>query len=161
MRKTAVGYSIGKLMQVMGVALLVPFGIAIYDSRHLQMLELFSTPEVFGFALAVIASVIFGTALVMFCRGGRDLQGIREGYAIVTIGWFTLAFLASIPLFSYFVAERGGGFAGLALSFTDAYFEVMSGFTTTGASILSDVESMPRSLFLLRARSEEHTSEHQ
>ncbi len=151
MHKTAVGYSIGKLMQVMGVALLAPFGIAIYDSWHLQILELFSTPEVFGFALAVIASVIFGTALVMFCRGGRDLQGIREGYAIVTIGWFTLAFLASIPLFFYFVAERGGGFAGLALSFTDAYFEVMSGFTTTGASILSDVESMPRSLLFLRA----------
>ncbi len=151
MHKTAVGYGIGKLMQVMGVALLVPFTIAIYDDRHLQMLELLSTPEVSGFAVAISVSIIVGTVVAILCRGGRELQGIREGYAIVTIGWFTLALLASIPLFFYFSGQRGGDFTDLVLSFTDAYFEVMSGFTTTGASILTDVQSMPRSLLFLRA----------
>lgn len=151
MHKTAVGYAIGKLMQVMGAVLLVPLGIAVYDNRHLYLLELIFAPEVIGFILAIVFSVIAGTALVILCRGGRYLQGIKEGYAIVTFGWFGLAFIAAIPLFLYFIAERGGGFNGFVLSFTDAYFEVMSGFTTTGASILSDVESMPRSLLFLRA----------
>ena len=151
MHKTAVGYAIGKLMQLMGAALLVPFGIAVYDNRSLQILELLSVSEIFGFILAIIISVVIGTVLVILCRGGRDLQGIREGYAIVTIGWFALAFLASIPLFFYFVTVRGGDPAGIFLSFTNAYFEVMSGFTTTGASILSNVEAMPRSLLFLRA----------
>jgi len=148
MHKTAVGYAIGKLIQVMGAALLVPLGIAIYDNRHLKLFEL---ADIFGFILAIGFSFVAGSTLVFLCRSGRDLQGVREGYAIVTIGWLTLAFLASVPLFFYFVAERGGGFPELVLSFTDAYFEVMSGFTTTGASILSNVESMPRSLLFLRA----------
>ncbi len=151
MHKTAVGYAIGKLMQVMGVALVVPLGIAIYDNWRLPVLELSFSPEIFGFVLAIVFAVLVGTALAILCRGGRDLQGIREGYAIVTLGWLGLAFIAAIPLFLYFVGERGGGFSSAVLSFTDAYFEVMSGFTTTGASILSNVESMPRSLLFLRA----------
>ncbi len=151
MHKTALGYAIGKLMQMMGVALLVPMGIGIYDNRHLPLLKLFSVAEVFGFIPSILISIIIGTALVMLCRGGRNLQGIREGYAIVTIGWLLLAFLAAIPLFFYFLNEGGGGFHELVTAFTNSYFEVMSGFTTTGASILSDIESMPRSLLFLRA----------
>lgn len=151
MHKTAVGYAIGKLMQVMGLALLVPLAIAIYDNRQLHWSQLFLTAQILGFVVAMAFSLLVGTLLVSFCRKGQDLQRIKEGYAIVTFGWLGLAFIASIPLFFYFVAERGTGLHDVLHSLTDAYFEVMSGFTTTGASILSDVESMPRSILFLRA----------
>jgi trk system potassium uptake protein TrkH len=151
MHKTAVGYAIGKLMQVMGLALLVPLGIGVFDNRQLPLFQLFLAPQIVGFVVAIAFSLVAGTLLVILCRGGQGLQRIKEGYAIVTFGWLGLAFIAAIPLYSYFVAERGAGFHSVLLSFTDAYFEVMSGFTTTGASILSNVEAMPRSLLFLRA----------
>ncbi|MFH1373118.1 MAG: TrkH family potassium uptake protein [bacterium] len=151
MHKTAVGYAIGKLMQVMGATLVAPLGIALYDNWSLELSELLSLPDIVGFVLAILASLFIGTLLVLICRGGRNLQGIREGYAIVTIGWFALTFLASIPMFLYFVSQRDSSAAGLMLSFTDAYFEIMSGFTTTGASILNDIEALPRSLLFLRS----------
>ena len=151
MHKTAVAYAVGKLMQVMGLVLLVPLGIAIYDNRALDPGELFFIPEVFGFIEAIVLSLVMGTILAVLCRGGRDLQGIKEGYAIVTIGWFSLAFVASIPLCLYFLTSGPGGWGGIFPAFTDAYFEVMSGFTTTGASILSNIEAVPRSLLFLRA----------
>ncbi len=151
MHKTAVGYAIGKLLQVLGVALLVPWGIAIYDNRWQPLHDLFLLPEVLGFALAVALSFVLGTLLVVLCRRGRDLQRVREGYAIVTIGWFALALVASLPLFLHFLTVHGSHLSGVIRSFSDAYFEVMSGLTTTGASILSNVEGLPRSLLFLRA----------
>jgi trk system potassium uptake protein TrkH len=151
MHKTAVGYAIGKLMQVMGAVLVVPLGIAVYDSRYLPWLQLLAEPQFLGFAIAIVFSLTLGTVLVMTCRSGRELQGIKEGFAIVTFGWLGLTFIAAIPLLVYFITEKVGDIGDLVVSFTDAYFEVMSGFTTTGASILSDVESLPRSLLFLRA----------
>ncbi len=151
MHKTAVAYSVGKLMQVMGLVLLVPLGIAIYDARSFDLSTLMAFAEIRGFLVAFFFALIFGTLLVTFFRKGRDLQGIKEGYAIVTFGWLALAFVASIPLLFYFINVRTTGWEGLPGAFTDAYFEVMSGFTTTGASILTDIEAVPRSLLFLRA----------
>ena len=151
MHKTAVAYAIGKLMQVMGLVLFIPLGIAVYDHRHLSNYDILFTPHIMGFVGAILLSLIVGLLLVYLYRSGRDLQRIREGYAIVTFGWLTLAFISSIPLFLYFMSESGNGNYGIFAAFTDAYFEVMSGFTTTGASILSDIESVPRSLLFLRA----------
>ncbi len=151
MHKTAVGYAIGKLMQVMGAVLLVPLGIAIYDNLSMPLLQLAFVPEVFGFWLAIIWTLLVGTFLVVGFKGGRHLQGIKEGYAIVSIGWLSLTFVGAIPLFIYFLSISGGGWTSFFQSYTDAFFEIMSGFTTTGASILTDVEAMPRSILFLRS----------
>jgi len=151
MHKTAVGYAIGKLMQVMGAVLLVPLGIAIYDNRTLSMIQLIFQAEVFGFWLAIIWSLLVGGFLVVGFRGGRHLQGIKEGYAIVSFGWLSLTFVGAIPLFIYFLSTGDGGWGSFAASYTDAFFEIMSGFTTTGASILTNIEAMPRSMLFLRA----------
>lgn len=153
MHKTAVAFAIGKLMQVMGVVLLVPLGIAIYDLPELSFASAISVPEIIGFLMAISFSLFIGTALATKYREGRNLQGIKEGYAIVTFGWLTMAFIGSIPFCLYFMAVRSPAESSLLLSFTDAFFEVMSGFTTTGASILTDIEAVPRSLLFLRALS--------
>ncbi len=150
MRKSAVGYAIGKLMQVLGMLLLVPLGLAIYDYRHWSMGEILGRPDVSGFIISILLCVVIGTFLVQKLQRGRELQGPREGYAIVTIGWIGLTFFSALPLWFYLMSE---GDSSLLLSFTDACFELMSGYTTTGATILSDIEAMPRSLLFLRALS--------
>jgi len=151
MHKTAVGYAIGKLMQVLGGILLVPLGIALYDNRSLTTGEILAIPEVLGFVCSILLSFVLGSAMAVIFRGGRELQGIKEGYAIVAIGWVWLTFWSCLPLFFYFFSQSEAGIGGLFSSFTDAFFEIMSGFTTTGATVISDIESIPRSLLFLRA----------
>jgi trk system potassium uptake protein TrkH len=151
MHKTAIALATGKLMQVMGLVLLVPLGIAVWDERTITIPQMLQVPEIFGMVWAILFSLIVGTLLVFMFRKGAAFQGIREGYAIVTFGWITLALIASIPFCLYFIAERGVGWSGAFGAFTDAYFEVMSGFTTTGSTVLTDIEALPRSLLFLRA----------
>jgi trk system potassium uptake protein TrkH len=151
MHNSAVGYALGRLMQVMGIILLVPLGISVWDHWQLPLSDIAGQPVTIGFLLAIAVGLLVGTGFVVLFRTGRELQGIREGYAIVTLGWVVLAFLASIPLFFYFMSLEGNGWTTAFGCFTDAYFEVMSGFTTTGATVFSDVESLPRSLLFLRS----------
>ncbi len=151
MHNSAVFYALGRLMQVMGIILLVPLGISAWDHWHMPFGEMAAQPEIFGYLLAIAFGVLVGSLAVRLFRSGRELQGIREGYAIVTLGWVVLAFLSSIPLFFYLLSVSGEGWSGAFGCFTDAYFEVMSGFTTTGATIFSDVEVLPKSLLFLRS----------
>jgi trk system potassium uptake protein TrkH len=152
MHKRAVFWAIGKLLQIMALALLAPLGIGLYDAfsggTPMTLAAALELIEVGGFALSAAASFIIGTALVLACRKGRHQQGIIEGYAIVTLGWLALSAVAAIPLAWYFVEELGHG---LLIAYTDGFFEVMSGFTTTGATILTDIEVVPRSLLFHRA----------
>lgn len=67
--------------------------------------------------------------------------GKREGYLIVTVGWVLFSIFGSIPFI----------ISGAIPSYTDAFFETMSGFTTTGASILNDIESLPHGLHVWRS----------
>ena len=65
----------------------------------------------------------------------------KEGMAIVTLGWLSAGFFGSLPFL----------FAGSIGHITDAYFESISGFTTTGASILGDIESLPNGILFWRS----------
>ncbi len=93
--------------------------------------------------------VFFTSALITFFFGGmlvltnwsddRFRFGIREGFLLTTTSWLTLSLFASIP------------FIGLGLSVADAVFEAMSGLTTTVATVLTKLESLPRGILLWRA----------
>lgn len=65
----------------------------------------------------------------------------REGFVIVALSWIVLSFFGAIPMFT----------SGAIPSFVDALFESVSGFTTTGASILPDVECLPKSVLMWRS----------
>ncbi len=65
----------------------------------------------------------------------------REAFSVVTISWISVAFFGSLPFI----------FSGSISSFTDAYFESMAGFTTTGASILTDIETLPKGILFWRS----------
>ncbi|MEE8405377.1 MAG: potassium transporter TrkG, partial [candidate division Zixibacteria bacterium] len=151
MHKSAVAYAIGKLMQVMGLVLLVPLAIAIYDRTGKSSTAIFSHPEVIGFMIAIMAALLTGSACVYIFRKGKELQGVKEGFAVVAIGWVALTFISSIPMTLYFLSLPVANGSGFFEAFTNGFFEIMSGFTTTGATILTDIEAVPDSLLFLRA----------
>jgi trk system potassium uptake protein TrkH len=83
-----------------------------------------------------------GLTIFLFTRGGDSSSFTqRQGMAVVTLGWVSAGFFGALPfLFSDSIG-----------SITDAYFESISGFTTTGATILSDIEALPRGLLFWRS----------
>jgi trk system potassium uptake protein TrkH len=88
--------------------------------------------------------ITFGVGAILwylFARNKKPTIGKREGYLVVSLSWVIISLFGSLP---YLIS-------GAIPSFTDAFFETISGFTTTGASILSDIESLPKSILFWRA----------
>ncbi|HDR05687.1 MAG TPA: hypothetical protein ENN84_10655, partial [Candidatus Marinimicrobia bacterium] len=138
---------IGKLLILLAGAMFIPLAIAIYE--HSGGLHT-DNPEIYGLLLAIISSLTVGTILIFIFRRDIRNQTVREGFTIVTLGWLALTFMGSVPLFIWFVLSPIYD-NSLISHFTNAYFETMSGFTTTGATIFSDIEAVPRSLLFWRA----------
>jgi trk system potassium uptake protein TrkH len=89
---------------------------------------------------AFLVTASAGFALWLAARSGPRNLKIRDGYMLVTLVWTVLPAFAALPLLLYLPG----------LSFTDAYFEAMAGLTTTGATILSDLDKMPPSIHIWR-----------
>ena len=121
---------IGSLITYLSGATLVPAAVAVGYGE---------TPVPFLAAGAI--ALLVGLALERATRGDFELRA-REGFLVVSVTWLAAAALAALPyLFS--------GEAQLDRPL-DAYFEGMAGFTTTGATILTDIEALPQSLLLWR-----------
>ncbi len=99
------------------------------------------TQAAVAFAWTLGIMVLVMGALWFPCRKAGKLFGAREGMVCVSFSWITLSLLGCLP----FV------FSGEIPRFIDALFEIVSGFTTTGASIISDVEILPKSLLYWRS----------
>ena len=94
-----------------------------------------------GFLLALAVMVAVAGSLFALCRKAGKLFGAREGLVCVGISWIVLSILGCLP----FV------FSGAIPRFIDAFFETVSGFTTTGSSVLSDVEALPKGMLYWRS----------
>ncbi|MCQ2380868.1 MAG: hypothetical protein MJ032_00800 [Acidaminococcaceae bacterium] len=96
-------------------------------------------------AAVVIAIIAIVTFLVGFLLSAKKPQNAslytREGFVSVALSWIVLSVVGAMPFY----------FTGAIPSFTDALFETISGFTTTGASILFEVESMPKGILFWRS----------
>ena len=92
------------------------------------------------FVLAALVSCGLGLAIAAFTRRRRRELKPRDGFLLVTVGWVLMSASATIPLL---LALPG-------LSFTDAFFETMSGLTTTGATVLTGLDSLPPAINLWR-----------
>jgi trk system potassium uptake protein TrkH len=121
---------LGALLLFLSVALLlpIPFSLYYHDSALPALL------------LSSGITLVAGLLLFRFCRSSRELS-LRDGFAIVTFAWVVYTLFGALP----FVLS------GAIPSPLDACFETMSGFTTTGATILAQVETLPQSLLLWRA----------
>ena len=106
--------------------------------------------------LSMLMGAALGAVLGLFCwlfgsRSGKDYLGQREALLLVTTSWFLAAAVACLPYYLWAWLEEGAGASHPFASFISCYFESMSGLTTTGATILSDVDMIPKSLLLWRA----------
>ena len=93
------------------------------------------------FLVSACIPIVVGVATLVLTRGGGIDLKIRDGFAIVTFGWLTAAVFGALPFL----------LTGVCHHPADAFFESMSGFTTTGASIFTNIEGLPRSILLWRS----------
>lgn len=102
----------------------------------------FNHDDILAIIISSLITIISGLILWFFTRNAdKQLLGKREGYLIVTLGWLVMSIFGSIPFLIH----------GSINSFTDAFFETVSGFTTTGATILQDIEKLPAGLLFWRS----------
>jgi trk system potassium uptake protein TrkH len=152
MNKRTVFYVTGRLMIIMAGILLIPLVISFIYAFPESFSEIFSNAEKLGFIVAILLSVLCGLILTRTFHSDKELEGIKEGFAIVSLGWVSLALWGSVPFFVYFLSiSNDYSLSGMLLSFTDAYFEISSGFTTTGATVLTDIEVVPKGLLFWRS----------
>ncbi len=94
-----------------------------------------------GFAIACLLNIAFGGGLWLWGRQREPDIKKRDGFLIVTLGWVAMTLFGALPYV----------LSGAIPSITDAVFESISGFSTTGASILNDIEAMPKSVLFWRS----------
>ena len=91
--------------------------------------------------LAAIVTMLFGVMAMFYTRGHKKEVKRKEGYIVVTFGWIIMSISGTLPYL----------FSGAIPSITDAFFETISGYTTTGASILNDIEALPAGILFWRS----------
>ncbi len=121
----------GYLISVLGVAMLFP---AAADMFYLQK-------NWSPFITSSMVTLFIGISLFLGNRTKIDKISLQQGYLLTTISWVSLTLLASLP-FLFFGAVPG---------FADALFEAMSGISTTGATVIKDLEVLPKSVLLWRS----------
>lgn len=126
---------LGNLILLLAGIMLAPLGVAIYCDTSI---------EIFAFLLSIIAAGIIGSIMKFFTKDDSSSLRVREGFGIVTFGWLFSALFGAIPFWH----------SGVCHSFSNAYFESMSGFTTTGSSIIENIESLPSSILFWRSLSQ-------
>lgn len=94
-----------------------------------------------AFAISIIGSIMAGMVVLFLCRKVEIRFYAREGLVSAGLGWLIMSLVGCMPFF----------ISGEIPAFVDAYFETVSGFTTTGASILTDVEAMSKGMLYWRS----------
>ncbi|MBO5782554.1 MAG: TrkH family potassium uptake protein, partial [Clostridia bacterium] len=122
----------GKVLRIESILLLLPTVVAIIYTEWWQAFALFIT--------ACIAFVL-GMGMVFFCKPKNRFVYAKEGLVTVALAWLAVSLVGALP----FVIS------GEIPNYIDALFETVSGFTTTGASILTDVESMSKGMLFWRS----------
>ncbi len=121
---------VGRMTVLFGLLMGVPLAFALFDHDAAE------TPFLWAMAITVGVGLLMSAVMRRF---KRELQP-RDGFLLVTLTWLVLPAFGALPLL---LAIPG-------LSFTDAYFEAMSGLTTTGATVLTGLEKLPLSVNVWR-----------
>ena len=126
---------LGRLLVFLAVVLLAPMGVGLY----------YAEASWWGFGATAMLSGACG-AVLWWLNPARSEFGVRDGFVIVATAWFLLSLFGALP----FV------FTGVLDAYTDAFFETMSGFTTTGATILGgadtpEIEAVPNAFLFWRS----------
>jgi len=131
--------NIPSVVKVLGFLLLVTAGCLVLPGL---VSLVYREPDWYWFFISAAIGAGIGGITLRFLRHAPDLR-VREGFAVVAFGWLVVGLLGALP----------GWLSGQIPGFTDAAFESISGFTTTGASILTDIESRTHGTLFWRALS--------
>ena len=124
---------LGGFLILLGATMLLPLGCSI----------LYGDSDTNAFLLSLTIACGSGAGLFFGCRSQEARPSLthREGFFIVSLGWISAALYGSLPYL----------FQGVMPSFADALFETMSGFTTTGATVIRNIDPLPHGILLWRA----------
>ena len=130
MNKRLLCHLVGNVVRVCGALMALPVLVSL----------ILHSGDTMPLVLSMLIAVAVGTALALV-QPRRDTLRAREGFAIVAFSWIIVSFLGGLPFY----------FSGHIPSLVDCFFETVSGFTTTGATILTDVEALPKGLLFWRS----------
>ncbi|HOV09465.1 MAG TPA: TrkH family potassium uptake protein [Spirochaetota bacterium] len=124
---------ISYLLLIISAFMLIPAAIALYIEEY-QCLQ--------AFIIAISIACINFIAMYIITKDNKNNSlSLKDGFLFVTLSWVFASLLGALPFY----------ISGSIPSFTDSYFETMSGFTTTGASILTNIEGLPASMLFWRS----------
>ncbi len=121
---------VGRVVVLFSLLMCVPLGFAFWRQDAAQT----------AFIQSIVFSLVLGLATGFTTRRPKRELQLQDGFILVVLTWVALPGIGSLPLW---LAIPG-------LSFTDAYFEAMSGFTTTGATVLAHLDTLPVSINVWR-----------
>lgn len=132
MNRRIVFYQVGRLLQIEAFLLMLPLLVSI----------IYREKSFYSFIITALITWFIGFLFTKICRK-KDSTTLyaREGFAIVALAWVMMSLAGALPFF----------ISGEISSFIDAFFETVSGFTTTGASVLPDVESLSHGMLFWRS----------
>ncbi len=131
MRIQSVIRILGLLIFFLGISMFLPLLFAFVQGEE----------DSFGLFLSFAITILSGLVIFKSAKLKGDIRA-KEGFAIVSFGWLLMSIFGTLPFL----------LTGSIGSFTDAFFETASGFTTTGASILNNLEELPKGVLLWRSQ---------
>ncbi len=120
------------LSAIVSLSMVLPLGWSLWDGSS----------DGKAFLLSISAGLIFSAVLFMAGKNAdyNDI-GVKDGFLVVSLSWIFASLIGALPFY----------ISGTIPTFAGAFFESVSGFTTTGASVLSDIEAVPRGILFWRS----------
>lgn len=124
-------YILGQIAKLEAVLLLLPLAVSLIYREKCAL----------DFLIVAAVSFAVGFLLTLICKSRNRMIFAKEGFVIVALAWIIMSLIGAVPF----------TLSGEIPSYVDAVFETVSGFTTTGASILTDVESLSHGMLFWRS----------
>ena len=126
------GRFLAQILFIEGVLMLPPLGISLYCG---------DSPAVRGFLVAIAVALALAGVLHLLCKGAPSAFYAKEGLVCVGLSWVVLSLVGCLP---FYISRE-------IPKYIDAFFEIVSGFTTTGASIVPEVERLSKGILYWRS----------
>ena len=123
-------FAIGVLLLILGAFMLIPF-----------LVQLIYSEQNSAFLSSALVTAFLGILLILTNLEESRKLNLQQAFLLTTLSWLSIAIFGCLPFF----------FNNLNLSFIDAFFESMSGITTTGSTIITELDSFPKSVLIWRA----------
>lgn len=131
MNRRMILYIVGTVVKIEAALLVLPLIVSLIYNEACSK----------DFVISIVIALVAGFALTLISRPGNKVIYAKEGFVIVSLAWIVLSAIGALPFY----------ISGEIPSYVDAFFETVSGFTTTGASILTDVEAMSKGMLFWRS----------